>query len=125
MAGQVFKGELEKMIENSYSKTIADVEPINSVDVLNYGGTEEVIVATRDDLRKIVEEPCLAACLYLYDRNIRTVNSSANRQNIGNNGWIGIDYDSLSESNRKILEQLMSEGIIDAKVLGDGTGRRR
>ena len=112
------------MVENNYNKKIAEIEPIDSQEVLG-ASTEYVIVKSRDDLRKIVEEPCIAACLYLYDKNIFTINSSANKQNIGNNGTIGIHYDSLSEENKEVVKQLAKDGIVDGKVAGSEERRRK
>lgn len=68
-------------------------------------GTRNCIL-TREELMKCVEIPCLEATLLLYDKNIRTTSTDANKNTIGSNGHIRIDILSLSEENRKILRDL-------------------
>lgn len=110
------------MIENSYNKKISEVNSINSGD---FGfSTEGAFVKDREDLRKIIEEPCLPACLTLYDKNIQTVNSSANKREIGGQAYIGINYDSLDENNKQILDQLILNGIIEQLNLSDNPEQR-
>ena len=99
------------MIKNIYNTSISEIEAIDSNEVLG-GGTRGVIVRDREDLRKIIEAPCLAACMALYDKNIRTTFSTANKNNIGADAIICICYDSLDENNKRILERLMNEGVI-------------
>lgn len=110
------------MIENSYNKKISEITSINSGD---FGfGTEGAIVKDREDLRKIIEEPCLPACLTLYDKNIQTVNSSANRREIGRQAYIGINYDSLDENNKKVLDKLIEDGMMERLDLSDNPEQR-
>lgn len=110
------------MIENSYNKKISEITSINSGD---FGfDTEEAIVKHREDLRKIIEEPCLPACLTLYDKNIQTVNSSANKREIGGQAYIGINYDSLDENNKKVLDKLIEDGMIEKLNLSDNPKQR-
>ncbi|MCI9177126.1 MAG: hypothetical protein HFJ28_00695 [Clostridia bacterium] len=110
------------MIENNYNKRISEITSINSGD-FGYC-TEYVIVKNREDLRKIIEEPCLLACLALYDKNIQTVNSSANKREIGGQAYIGINYDSLDENNKKILDKLILDGVIEPLNLSDNPNKR-
>lgn len=110
------------MIENSYNKKMTEIEAINSGD---FGlSTEYAIVQNREDLRKIIEEPCLPACLALYDKNIQTVNSSANKREIGGQAYIGINYDSLSENNKQVLDKLIEAGLIEPLNLSDDPQKR-
>ena len=88
--GENLKGPVD------YSKKIIDVEPIQSHSVQ----------LTRKTLEDFVEEPCLDACRQLYDLNIQTYMSSANKQNVGNSAWISIFFDSLSEENKKIIDMM-------------------
>ena len=109
-------------MENYYNKEISEINPINAQD---YGyNPEEAIVKNREDLRKIIEEPCLPACLKLYDLNIQTVNSSANNGNIGDKAYIGINYDSLDENNKNILNNLINTGIVEPLNLSDDPNDR-
>ncbi len=65
-------------------------------------------VRTRKDLEELVEAPLLGACQELYDKNIRTLSTSANVENItyGGEGHIVIDFDTLSDENKSIGSQL-------------------
>lgn len=85
---------------------------------------EWAIVKDREDLRRIIEEPCLDACLTLYDKNIQTVSSSANEGNRGGEAYICINYDSLEEDNKQILKRLIEEGIVEPLNLSNNKGVR-
>jgi hypothetical protein len=63
---------------------------------------------TREDLQELVEAPLLKACEELYDKNIRTLSTSANSENItyGDGGHIVIDFDTLSDENKSIGREL-------------------
>ena len=88
--------------EANLRKKIKDVEPIESS-----GST----LLTKDTMKDYVEEPCLEACMYLYNLNIRTYMSSANKKNVGNNGGISIYFDdSLSDENKQIIQDLINRG---------------
>jgi hypothetical protein len=104
--------------------SIRDIEPISGDLVVGYGGTEEIIVKDRNDITKIVEAPCIDACLDLYDKNIRTVNSGANKYNIGNHGFIGINYDSLDDVNKKIVSELIQRGVLKPFTLSNNPENR-
>jgi len=60
---------------------------------------------TRDTMKRFVEQPLVKACEIFYDKNIITISSSANYQNVGNVASIIIDYDLLSPENRRIAER--------------------
>lgn len=77
------------MIDNNYNKKISKITTIDSQD-FGYN-SEGAIVKNREELRKIIEEPCLPACLTLYDKNIQTVSSSANKREIGGQAYININ----------------------------------
>jgi len=86
--------------EKAPSLSLADVPPIEN---------GSPIIATKEQLKTVVEAPLLAACEALYDKNIRTLASSANRKNIQNGeASILVDFDSLSEEN-KIIARKISE----------------
>ena len=76
-------------------------------------GTRDTIVKSRDTLDLIIDLPCLKACKYLYDCNILTTNSTANKNNIKDGkGDIIINYHSLNDYNKKVVDSLVSKGII-------------
>ena len=77
-------------------------------------------ILTREELKKIVEIPCLEATLALYDKNIRTTSTDANKNSIGSNGHIRIEIESLSEENRKILKELYPDEY--EQSIADGAG---
>jgi len=79
---------------------IPEIEPIQE--------SRGSMIKTRDQLKELVEAPLLGACEELYDKNIRTLSTSANKKDIESNqpGYIILDFNSLSEENKKIAEQL-------------------
>lgn len=99
---------------------VENVEPI---------WADSVTILYESDLEKVVELPLLEPCKELFRKNIRTIASSCNKFNVmglGNYGndervgkyiknsmgigehyaWLMIDYDSLCEENRKVLESI-------------------
>ncbi|MGD0976687.1 MAG: hypothetical protein ABR875_00085 [Minisyncoccia bacterium] len=91
-------------------KLLSQIEPIE-----NWRGTA---IKKREQLKEFVEEPLLSACEELYDKNIQTLSSSANKKDIeiGDVGIV-IDFETLSEENRKI-------GLFVGK-LSEGDGRQQ
>lgn len=75
-------------------------------------GTRNSIVKDKSTLALIIDEPCLNSCEYLYDCNILTLNSSANKNDIATGPFIIIDYSSLSDENKLIAKRLEEEGKI-------------
>ncbi len=63
-------------------------------------------IRKREDLRKIVEAPLLKACESIYDKNIKTRGTSANKKDVGSEAYIIISFDELSKRNQKIGESL-------------------
>lgn len=100
---------------------ISEVKPIQNNNpgeiFINRGhGSYGAFVKDRKFLKLIIEEPCLKSCEYLYDCNIRTIDSTANKNNIiYGRGHIGIDYDTLDEANKKVYEKLVSIGLVSQK----------
>ena len=85
--------------QSNYRKKVKDIEPIE---------TEGTII-TRETLHDFVEEPCLDACRYLYDLNIQTTMSSANKKDVGRYGYIHIALDSLSVENQQIILRMLEQ----------------
>lgn len=89
--------KFEKKEEQPLSLALSDVPMIDK-------GRE--LVQTKKQLKEIVELPLLAACEDLYDKNIRTLASSANKKDIAaGQAHILIDFDSLSEENKQIARK--------------------
>lgn len=61
-------------------------------------------INNKDDIYKYVEEPMIPICEYLYDLNILTVMSSAN---LRNGCYLIIDYDTLSDNNKNVINELL------------------
>jgi len=83
----------------------------------------------QETLANLVEEPLLKACRNLYSKNIKTLMSSANSEDI-KRGIVEIilDNDSLSEENKKIFSQLVVEGnanIVFDPTRGEGVNQHR
>lgn len=92
-----------------------DAQSMNLGNEFFFGGsgTRDVLPKNKDVLKMIVDEPCFEACAYLFDCNIRTMNSSANcRDLLTGEASITIDYHSLSEENKKVAKFLIEKGII-------------
>ena len=80
-----------------------------------------MMVTRKEQLSSLVEKPLLSACQILYDKNIRTTGSSANKKDIGNGKvYITIDFDTLSQENKKIAEDIgkiyQSDEITQVKI---------
>lgn len=85
--------------EKYFSSSLREVEPIEV--------SRNQMVIKRDQLEKIVERPLLKASIELYDKNIRTLASSANKKGIEQGFvYLIIDFDSLSKENQEIAKQL-------------------
>ncbi len=66
-----------------------------------------LVLRKREDIDRLVEFPLVDACRALYDKNIQTWQSSANKQDLLNGAVrITIDYESLSEENKLIAEEI-------------------
>jgi len=67
--------------------------------------TRNVMVKERTKLKELVEAPLLAACEELYDKNIRTLETSANKKSLElGEVYISVDFGSLSEENRQFVQ---------------------
>lgn len=88
-----------KNLEEKTPTKIGEIKPIEE--------SRNTTVRTREQLRVLVESPLLSACEELYDKNIRTLSTSANEKDIQyGTAHLIIDFDSLSEENKKIGEQV-------------------
>ncbi len=65
----------------------------------------------KKDLRDLVELPLRKACERLYDLNVPCFSSSANTENVkfGKTVEVAIQYDKLSDNNKKIADALVRE----------------
>ena len=97
----------------SFNERIKDDTPIGDIEAITESGA---MVKTREDLVAFVEAPLLEACQVLYDKNIYSVMSSANKQDLSDDkscAYILINGQQLSPENREIAENIcrrMSDG---------------
>ncbi len=90
--------DFERLAEQGPAKHVTEIEPI---------WFENIVPATRDMLDRIVEAPLLAACQMLYDKNVRTVLSSANAGDAMRGfAWITLDCSTMSDRNREVVDEL-------------------
>ena len=81
---------------------LRDIEPIS------FAPGERV--SSREELEELVEPPLLRACQMLFDKNVHTTVSSANKNNLINGRVsFAVDYGSLSDDNKKIVDRLNAE----------------
>ena len=77
--------------------------------------SEGTIVRSREYIPLLADEACVKACEYLYDSGLRTLTSGANLDGSPNQkgyGFIGIDYQSMSDENKQIADDLEKRGLI-------------
>lgn len=68
--------------------------------------TRNTMVRKRECLESLVEAPLLEACQKLYDKNIQTLATSANKKDIeAGEIYIAIDFGNLSLENQEIAKQ--------------------
>ena len=77
--------------------------PLKEVVQIGTGFGEQIL--NRDSIKNFVEKPLIGACEVFWDKNIRTLESSANSKDIGSAGYIGLDFNTLSEENKIIAKQ--------------------
>ena len=93
---------------NSQENLFKDIRKISDIDAIEVEG----VTLSRETLKDFIEEPCLDACRHLYDLNIETTMSSANKKDVGDYAYINIATDTLSsENNQILLEMSKREGM--------------
>ncbi|MDO8524012.1 MAG: hypothetical protein Q7R99_00095 [bacterium] len=85
--------------ENKEKDSLADVERIHE--------SRSCIIKTKEEINRYVEKPLVEACEMLWDKGIRTLESSADKQDFEARGYgyIVVAYDSLSDENKKIVDE--------------------
>ena len=89
--------------------------------------SEGCIPLSREYISLYADEACLEACQKLYDLNIQTINSGANtngRDGITYEAFIGISYDSLSDENKSIVNNMINQGVI-GPIISTGHNKER
>ena len=101
----LFEHKLKFGVPIKSDKRIKDVEPIT-------GATSNSV--TKEEIPKIVEEPCCQVCLDLFDKNIRTLDSGCNKL-FSNTAYVIISYDGLDLKNKLVAQKLIRDN--KAKLL--------
>lgn len=84
--------------EKSNKISLNEISPIQK--------SRGIIITKREQIKEIVESPLVKACEIFWDKNIQTYESSANSENIKSGiAWIRINFDTLSDENKKIALQ--------------------
>jgi len=90
--------------------TIKPSKKIKDVPAFHQG--TNIPVNTKDDLKGIVEEPCLKACQMLFDKNIETIDSGCNGENCPDCAYIVINYDTLDAHNKQIADNMVNNKTV-------------
>ena len=99
-----------KFGEKKVSITIPGLKKIKDIPAMHQG--TNIPINSREDLKEIVELPCLKACQDLFDKNIETLDSGCNGENCPNCAYIVINYDTLDEHNKTMADEMVKKGII-------------
>lgn len=91
------------MQEDYLSRKQPVISSINEVQPIQK--TFGLQILTRDSIKDFVELPLVKACEVFWDKNIPTLESSANFQDMKKEGYIGLDFNNLSEENKEIAKQ--------------------
>jgi len=97
---------------NFEANTIQAETPKLLKDVKEISEDRGQFIGRRDVIKNIVEFPLVKAVEELYDKNIRTTETTANRGDIANRkkAVIVIDFDTLSEENKEIANKICKVG---------------
>jgi hypothetical protein len=88
--------------------------PIRNIQPIQLSQGQEV--RQMADLERFVEGPALPACQDLYDKNIKTISASANQKDANGLAYIDVDYDTLSDENKRIAAE---NGEIMTYMIGE------
>lgn len=114
---EINQGEPKKF--EVHREEVPDETPISEIEQIAEGGLS---VSKKEDLVQLVEAPLLQACEELYDKGIKTIFSSANRQDIAmGHAYITIDFDSLNPANQELAGSLgeiyMTHGSVPVRAV--------
>ena len=79
-------------------------------DVPAFHQGTSIPITTKEDLKDIVEEPCLKACQHLFEKNIETMDSGCNGENCADCAYIIINYDTMDTQNQLITQRMIHQG---------------
>lgn len=106
-------GEKRPAFTVGEKKPAFSIRPARKIkDVPAFHQGTNIPVTTRDDLKEIVEEPCLKACQQLFDKNIETMDSGCNGENCSDCAYIIVNYDTLDDHNKQIADNMVKRGSV-------------
>ena len=86
------------------------LEAIYVNEVAGNGNFRNETIIRKKKISELVELPLIKACQNLYDKNIKTLESSANSTDVRRGyAYIVVDYNSLSEENKQISDKYFDE----------------
>lgn len=88
-------------VPTQFETIILPSTPISTLEAIE---RPFIIPKDKEEFTGLVEFPLRRACLILWDKGIRTIDSSANKKNVGDFAYINIDLDTLSEENKAIAK---------------------
>jgi hypothetical protein len=104
------KKRLEILSESGTAAEVVDTTLLNDIEPIEQGGLN---VENREELKYVVEPPLLEACQQFFDKDIRTVFSSANKKDIKvGHAHITLDFDFLSPVNKQVALSVGEEAMI-------------
>ncbi len=78
--------------------------------------SEGKLFFTKEEIEDFVETPLIEACKVFYEKNIRTLSSSANEKDLETGEiYIVIDKETLSEENKEIADNVGESVVIRGK----------
>ncbi len=94
------------MDEESKTETVSQ-QPLKLSEIEPIERSGGQLFITREQIKDYVEPSLISACEELYDKNICTISSSANRKDVEvGEAYIDIVFGSLSPQNQKIAKKL-------------------
>jgi len=104
----------EQKLEQQKISSLAELPAIQE--------SKNQIITTKEQIKDLVEQPLLDACEEMWNKNVRTLSTSANKKDIEvGEAYIIIDFDSLSEENQKVAQQYAKpidyDGVKAVKIL--------
>ncbi len=88
---------MDSDIKNEVPQYVRDVTAIEKTSVR---------IESESDIAAVAELPVREACIALFRKNIETVMSSANKKNVGYDAHIIIRFDTLSDTNKALAQEL-------------------
>jgi hypothetical protein len=105
------------MIKENFNKSKEQLEAKYLHQIEGNGYSRNQMIVNREMIKDLVESPLVPACEALYDKNILTLESSANSEDLNRgNVSIVIDYNSLSQENKQFVNEEFGVPIVS----GDG-----